>query len=77
MIVSHRDTVNKMVNWNNHIMRKFGGAIRNNIFKAQSPFIKAVAISKCHRDVMRVLLKQDAEDRQLLKDLPDDAFFKS
>lgn len=33
-----------MVEWNNYIMRKYGGSIRKKIAEAHDPFVKGVTI---------------------------------
>lgn len=66
-----------MTNWNNYIMRKYGAGIRNNIFEAQSPFIKATAISKTHKMIVKHLLKEKAELQKKLEELPDNNFFNA
>ena len=42
-----------MVDWNNHIMKKFGGSIRKKIAEAYDPFVKGtvlVAADKAKRN---------------------------
>ena len=38
-----------MVEWNNYIMRKFGGSIRKKIEEAHDPFVKGVTIVAAHK----------------------------
>ncbi len=38
-----------MPDWDNHIMRKFGGSIRKKIAEAHDPFVKGVTIVAAHK----------------------------
>ena len=38
-----------MPDWDNYIMRKFGGSIRKKIAEAHDPFVKGVTIVAAHK----------------------------
>ena len=57
-----------MTDWNNHIMRKFGGSIRANISEAYYPYVKACIIV--------TIEKREVALDKMISDLPKEKWEK-